>query len=272
MLVSLKQALSGAVRYGFAVGSFNATGLETLQAVVAAAEQAKRPIILNYAEVHSPYVAMEEIAPIMLDYARRASVPVCVHLDHGSSLEACVKAIRLGFTSVMLDASALPYEQNLAETARVVRIAHAAGVSVEAELGSIGPDSDAYTDPDAAAAFAAQTGVDALAIAFGTSHGVYAVKPVLDLDRVARIREKVDLPLVMHGGSGLSKAEFQTAVRNGIRKINYYTYMSLAGGSAVRELIKQSGERVFFHDVAVRAREAMREDVYKAIRVFSLED
>ena len=272
MLVSLTQALSGAVRGGYAVGSFNATGLETLQAVAAAAEQAQKPVILNFAEVHSPYVTMEEIAPIMLDYARRAAVPVCVHLDHGSGLEACVRAIRLGFTSVMLDASALPYEQNRDATAEVVAIAHAAGVSVEAELGSIGPDSDAYTDPDAAAQFVAETGVDALAVAFGTSHGVYAVKPVLDLDRVARIREKVDVPLVMHGGSGLSREEFRTAVRNGIRKINYYTYMSLAGGSAVRELIKQSGERVFFHDVAVRAREAMREDVYKAIRVFSLED
>lgn len=272
MLVSMKQALSGAVRDGYAVGSFNATGLETLQAVVLAAEQAQKPVILNFAEVHSPYVTMEEIAPVMLDYARRASVPVCVHLDHGSSLAVCARAIRLGFTSVMLDASALPYAQNLSETRQVVRFAHAAGVSVEAELGSIGPDSDAYTDPDAAAQFVAETGVDALAIAFGTSHGIYAVKPVLDLDRVARIREKVSVPLVMHGGSGLSREEFQTAVRNGIRKINYYTYMSLAGGSAVRALIEASGERVFFHDIAVRAREAMREDVCKAIRVFSLED
>ena len=272
MLVTMKQALADAVRGGYAVGSFNATGLETLRAVVGAAEQAQKSVILNFAEVHSPYVAMEEIAPIMLDYARRASVPVCVHLDHGSGLEACVRAIRLGFTSVMLDASALPYAQNRDDTAEVVAIAHAAGASVEAELGSIGPDADAYTDPDTAAAFVAETGVDALAIAFGTSHGVYAVKPVLDLDRVARICERVDVPLVMHGGSGLRREEFQTAVRNGIRKINYYTYMSLAGGSAVRELIAQSGERVFFHDVAVCAQAAMQRDVYHAIRVFSLED
>lgn len=273
MLVSMTQALKNAQEGGYAVGSFNATSLESLQAIIGAAEKNQKAVILNFARVHSPYVTMEEIGPIMLWYAKRASVPVCVHLDHGSSAEECIKAIRMGFSSVMLDASALPYEQNVEVTAQVVRLAHSVGVSVEAELGCIGPASDAYTDPDTAADFVARTGVDALAIAFGTSHGVYAVRPVLDLDRISRIREKTSVPLVMHGGSGLSQEEFQTAIRNGIRKVNYYTYMAIAGGSAVKAAMDQIqvGENVFFHDIAVLGREAMMEDIDRAIRVFSLE-
>lgn len=273
MLVSMTQALKNAQEGGYAVGSFNATSLESLQAIIGAAEKNQKAVILNFARVHSPYVTMEEIGPIMLWYAKRASVPVCVHLDHGSSAEECIKAIRMGFSSVMLDASALPYEQNVEVTAQVVRLAHSVGVSVEAELGCIGPASDAYTDPDTAADFVARTGVDALAIAFGTSHGVYAVRPVLDLDRISRIREKTSVPLVMHGGSGLSQEEFQTAIRNGIRKVNYYTYMAIAGGSAVKAAMDQiqAGENVFFHDIAVLGREAMMEDIDRAIRVFSLE-
>lgn len=272
MLVSLNEALRCAVEGGYAIGSFNATSLESLQAIIAAAEKACQAVILNFAEVHSPYVTMDEIGPIMLMYAKRASVPVCVHLDHGSSQEACMKAIRMGFTSVMLDASASPYEENVALTAGITRLAHSVGVSVEAELGCIGPASDAYTDPDTAADFVARTGVDALAIAFGTSHGVYTVRPVLDLDRISRIREKVSVPLVMHGGSGLSREEFQTAIRNGIRKVNYYTYMAIAGGTAVKAAMDRAQGNVFFHDIAVLGREAMTADIYRAIQTFALAD
>ena len=268
MLVSLTQALADGIQNGYATGAFNGTGLETVQAIVGAAEKAGKAVILSFAQVHSPYVTMEEIAPIMLRAASAASVPVCVHLDHGASVELCEKAMEMGFTSVMLDASACPYEENVAQTARVVQIAHAKGVSVEAELGSIGSTSDAYTDPEAAADFVSRTGVDALAIAFGTSHGVYAARPTLDLERVSKIREKVSVPLVMHGGSGLSKEEFQKAVCNGIRKINYYTYMSLAGGSAVKQAMDKAEGNVFFHDICVLARQAMEEDVSRAIRVF----
>lgn len=270
MLVSLTQALQGAIDGGYAIGSFNATGLESVQAIIGAAEKANKAVILNFAEVHSPYVTMEEIGPIMLWYARRAAVPVCVHLDHGSSVEACMKAIRMGFTSVMLDASAAPYEENAAQTALVVRLAHSVGVSVEAELGCIGPASDAYTDPDTAADFVAKTGVDALAIAFGTSHGVYTTRPVLDLERITRIREKVSLPLVMHGGSGLSCEQFQTAIRNGIRKVNYYTYMAIAGGTAIKQAMDAAQGNVFYHDIAVLGRKAMEADVLRAIETFAL--
>lgn len=293
MLVSLKELMKAASEGGYAVGAFNVSNLESLMAIMEAAEETGRGVILNYAEVHAPFLSMEQAAVIMLDAARNASVPVCVHLDHGSSMEACIRAIRLGFTSVMLDASAEDYETNVRATAQIVRLAHSVGVTVEAELGHIfssnmglaeSPEEaetldsyesadDVYTDPATAKDFVERTEVDVLAIAFGTTHGIYTKKPVLDLDRITKIRQAIDIPFVMHGGSGLSKEEFQTAIQNGIRKINYYTYMTLAGGKAVKEAMDQKGadENVFFHDIPMIAVRAMKENVKQAIRVFSME-
>lgn len=292
MLVNMTELMRDAEEKGYAVGAFNATNLESLTAVIAAAEETGRGIILNHAEVHFPLMPLEVIGPIMVDFAKKASVPVCVHLDHGTCLETCMKAIRLGFTSVMLDVSASEYEDNVRDTAMICRLAHAVGVTVEAELGhvfssdigvnkgaiqetleSFESADDVYTNPDTAKDFVERTGVDALAIAFGTAHGVYQKKPKLDLDRVKLIKEKVNIPLVMHGGSGLSKEEFQTAIKNGIRKINYYTYMALAGGKAVKEAMDnvKPGENVFFHEIPLIAVKAMKEDIVNAIRIFSLE-
>ena len=293
MLVSLKELMKAASEGGYAVGAFNVSNLESLMAIMEAAEETGHGVILNYAEVHAPFLSMEQAAVIMLDAARNASVPVCVHLDHGSSMEACIRAIRLGFTSVMLDASAEDYETNVRATDQIVRLAHSVGVTVEAELGHIfssnmglaeSPEEaetldsyesadDVYTDPATAKDFVERTEVDVLAIAFGTTHGIYTKKPVLDLDRITNIRQAIDIPFVMHGGSGLSKEEFQTAIQNGIRKINYYTYMTLAGGKAVKEAMDQKGadENVFFHDIPMIAVRAMRENVKQAIRVFSME-
>lgn len=293
MLVSMKEVLAKASEGGYAVGAFNATNLESLQAVIGAAEETGHGIILNFAEVHSPFISIDDMAFIMIEYAKRASVPVCVHLDHGTSIESCIHAIQLGFTSVMLDASSADYEENVRQTALITRLAHSVGVTVEAELGHIfasdigvgnAPEKaetlesfasaeDVYTDPDTAKDFVQRTQVDALAIAFGTSHGVYTVKPRLDLDRITKIREKIDIPFVMHGGSGLCKDEFQTAIKNGIRKINYYTYMTLAGGRAVKQAMdkKTAEENIFFHDIPLIARDAMKEDIKHAIRIFSLE-
>lgn len=293
MLVSLKELMKAASEGGYAVGAFNVSNLESLMAIMEAAEETGHGVILNYAEVHAPFLSMEQAAVIMLDAARNASVPVCVHLDHGSSMEACIRAIRLGFTSVMLDASAEDYETNVRATAQIVRLAHSVGVTVEAELGHIfssnmglaeSPEEaetldsyesadDVYTDPATAKDFVERTEVDVLAIAFGTTHGIYTKKPVLDLDRITKIRQAIDIPFVMHGGSGLSKEEFQTAIQNGIRKINYYTYMTLAGGKAVKEAMDQKGadENVFFHDIPMIAVRAMKENVKQAIRVFSIE-
>ena len=293
MIVSLKELLSDACRGGYAVGAFNATNLESLTAIIEAAEETGRGVVINHAEVHSPLISIEDIAPIMVDRAKKARVPICLHLDHGSSLESCMKAIRLGFSSVMLDASSDDFESNVRDTALICRLAHSIGVTVEAELGHIfasdigvgGGDveqesldqfanaDDVYTDPDMARDFVERTGVDALAIAFGTAHGVYKKKPVLDLDRIKLISEKTDVPLVMHGGSGLTKEEFQTAIRNGIRKINYYTYMTLAGGKAVKEALDNMAPDapVFYHDIPIIAIKAMKEDIKNAILTFSLE-
>lgn len=293
MLVSLKEIMEDAKKGGYAVGAFNVSNLESLMAVMRAAEETQHAVILNYAEVHAPFLSMEQAAVIMLDAAKKASVPVCVHLDHGSSMESCIRAIRLGFTSVMLDASAEDYETNVRETAEIVRLAHSVDVTVEAELGHIFSSDmglsespkeaetldsfesaeDVYTDPETARDFVEKTGVDVLAIAFGTTHGIYTQKPKLDLDRITKIREAIDIPFVMHGGSGLSKEEFQTAIKNGIRKINYYTYMTLAGGRAVKKALDQKSaeENIFFHDLPMIAVEAMKENVKKAIQVFSME-
>jgi len=295
MLVSLTELMNEAEKGGYAVGAFNAVNYESLTAVIEAAEEMGTGVILNHAEVHFPLMPLEEIGPIMVAKAKAAKVPVCVHLDHGESLKSCIKAISLGFSSVMLDASGADYETNVKNTALICSLAHSAGVTVEAELGhifssDIGTDAtkgksqesldnyksadDVYTDPDTAKDFVERTGVDALAIAFGTAHGVYQKKPVLDLERIKLIKEKANVPLVMHGGSGLTREEFRTAIKNGIRKINYYTYMTLAGGNAVKEYVDsvKDGAPLFFHDIPLVAKKAMKENVKEAISIFSLKD
>ncbi|GCF95699.1 hypothetical protein NRIC_35900 [Enterococcus florum] len=289
MLVTMKEILEDAREKKYGVGAFNTPNLEAVQAVITAAEEVGAPVILQHAEVHNDLISIEEIGPIMIDYAKRATVPVAVHLDHGASYEMCVKAIRQGFTSVMYDASSKDYETNLKETSEIVKIAHAADVTVEAELGHIftsaignGEGSvadsvddyenldDIYTDPDSAKAFVAATGVDCLAIAFGTCHGVYVKEPVLDLDRITAIKKKVDIPFVMHGGSGVSEENYKIAIQNGICKINYFTYMSRAGGEAVRDYIQtlDAEQPAFFDQIAVLASEAMKKDVKRAIEIF----
>jgi fructose-bisphosphate aldolase class II len=194
--------------------------------------------------------------------------------------------------TVMLDASAKSYEENVRDTALICRLAHSVGVTVEAELGHIfssniglgngavqetlenyQSEDDVYTDPAVAKDFVEKTGVDVLAIAFGTAHGVYQKKPKLDLDRIRLIRESINIPFVMHGGSGLTEEEYRIAINNGIRKINYYTYMALAGGKAVKEAMDKMkpGDNIFFHDIPLIGIEAMKQDVKKAIKIFSNE-
>jgi len=273
------------------VGAFNCPNLESLRAILCAAQEMNAPVILNHAEIHDVLIPIEVIGPLMVQYAKEAKVPVCVNLDHGTSFEMCMKAVRIGFTSVMYDASGAPYDENVAQTQEMVRICHAVNVSVEAELGHIFASeigvgeapkkietagncniSEMYTDPALAKDFVEKTNVDALAIAFGTTHGIYKVKPVLDLDRITAIKNKIDMPFVMHGGSGLAEDEFRTAIRNGITKINYYTYMTMAGAKAVTDHLaeKEPGDPVFFHEISLWATEAMKENVKEAIRIFSM--
>lgn len=274
MLVTLKEILKYAEDAKNAVGAFNATSLVSLHAVLAAAEERNLPVILMHAQVHEEMGIsdMEELAPIVVRAAEKAKVPVCFHLDHGTDAEYVKRGMKLGFTSVMFDGSNLPEEENLKTTVETVKLAHAAGISVEAELGSMGAreggsDEDRislYTDPDDAKIFAERTGIDALACAFGTAHGLYKAKPKLDFDRVTKIRELTELPLVMHGGSGVSDEDFRKAISCGIRKINYYTYMAKAGADAIRDNCP-----VFYHDIEINATAAMKENVGKAMDVFS---
>lgn len=274
MLVNLKEILAIAEQEGSAIGMFNATGFDSLQAIVGAAEELHRPVIIAHAEVHNVYNDISMVGPAMLAVARNASVPVCVHLDHGTSKEMIYRALRIGFTSVMIDASALPYEENLAFTKEITEISHAMGVSVEAELGRIvtkpegAKTEDFYTRPEEAKAFVNATNVDALAIAFGTAHGFYKAQPKLDFDVVRNCKEATGIPLVMHGGSGVSEDGFHQAIRAGIRKINYYSYMSKAGYLAAKAEI-EAGHSLYLHDVEYAAMKAMKEDVKRAITIFS---
>ncbi|WP_455126983.1 class II fructose-bisphosphate aldolase [Pseudoramibacter alactolyticus] len=283
MLVDLKTLVDEAARRHRAVGAFNTANLESVRAVIGAAEKRGEPVILQHAELHETIAPLTIIGPIMLDAAKRAQVPVCVHLDHGEDPAYLKQALDLGFTSVMIDASAKSFEENVAITQKVVVLAGQYGASVEAELGRVIrpasgggcddpahlPPDAAYTDPEAAVKFAAATGIDALAIAFGTAHGVYAVKPELDVGRVAAVREAVGLPLVMHGGSGVSPADYRRAIQNGIAKVNYFTYMSLAGAADVHALLQEKGERVRFDEMAEAARLAMQADVERAMALFA---
>lgn len=279
MLVNMKTLLEEAEKNGYAVGGFNCATLESARAAIAAAEELGVPFILQHAEVHERYMPLELAAPIMLALAKQAKVPVCVHLDHGCDFDYVIRAMHLGFTSVMYDASVKPPEQNAAETAQVVRIAHTLGISVEAELGHMptsGVDSDGlapedyYTDPAEAAQFVSDTGVDALAISFGTVHGVYRTQPKLSIPVVERVRKETGgLPLVMHGGSGVSEADYRAAIAAGIRKINYYTYEALAGGRGTYDIVRRTPEGLQFHDVAMNATAFMKENVLSAMRVFA---
>lgn len=288
MLVTLKEIMEIAEEKKIAVGSFNATNLESLQAVLDAAEELGYPVIIQFAQCHEPWIPLELIGPIMVEQAKQVSVPVCVHLDHGETLAYLERALELGFTGIMYDGSTLSYEENLKNTKQAVAMAAKAGASVEAELGSMGKretgagdaggeadDTKIYTDPEQAKAFVEESGIDALACSFGTTHGIYLSEPKLDFDVVRKVRALTnDIPVVMHGGSGVSREDYHKAVQAGVRKINYFTYMDKAGGNAAAAYLNalQAQEPVFFSSISMAARDAMREDVKAAMRMFALAD
>lgn len=276
MLVNLREILKLAEEKHFAVGAFNTPNLECIHAVLHAAERLNVPVILSHAQLHEDVAPLAEIGPVMVQAAKMAKVPVCVHLDHCEKLDYMRQALDIGFTGVMYDGSTLPYAENLANTKKVVAMAKGYNCGVEAELGALASreggastgSGPVYTDSDEAVTFCAETGIDALAPSFGTAHGIYKSKPVLDLDRVKIIAEKTGLPLVMHGGSGVSPEDYRTGITNGLRKINYYSYMSKAGVQAVKTLLEAENV-TFFHDLALAAQNAMEADVEKALRVFN---
>lgn len=303
MLINLKEILTIADQDNIAIGAFNTPNLECINAVIDAAERLNVPVIISHAELHEDVAPLAKIGPVMVQAAKAAKVPVCVHLDHCETLSYMKQALELGFTGVMYDGSTLPYEENLKNTKKAVAIASKYNCGVEAELGAMAareggeaasgkalageggkaasagkaaggkgrpfdPTGPIYTDPDEAVEFCKETQIDALAPSFGTAHGIYKSKPILDFDRVKEIAIRTGLPLVMHGGSGVSPEDYRKGIECGLRKINYYSYMAKAGTQAVIDKL-QAGNVVFFHDLALAAQKAMEEDVEKAMRVFA---
>ena len=276
MLVNLNTVLADAQKNRYAVGLFNTTDTDMLEAVISAAEECRSPVIIGTAEVLLPNGELKLIAPSILAAAKRASVPVVVHYDHGLTFGRCMEALQLGFSSVMFDGSAGAYEQNIADTREIVKIAHAFGATVEGEIGHVGEASandnaatDLYTRVDEAEAYLKATGVDALAVSIGTAHGAYKQKPCLDIDRLRAIRSATDTPLVLHGGSGLSDDDFRNTVKHGIAKVNIFTDLCLAGNEGMREGLEKD---LAYLDIRNLKVEKIKETVKNKIRLFGSEN
>lgn len=244
MLVNMNDILLPAKAGGYGVGFFNAVNVEMARAIIETAEELQAPVMVGTAEVLLPAMELERVAEYLIPMAKKASVPVCVHYDHGLTFERCMEALKLGFTSVMYDCSTASYEENVEKVSNMTKICHAMGVTVEGELGHVGDNagagklenpSDYFTDPDMAVDFVQKTGVDSLAVAVGNAHGDYAFPPKLDFDRIQVISEKTGLPLVLHGGSGLADNDFRTAVKLGVSKVNIFTDIDKAGKAGIEE-------------------------------------
>ena len=275
MLITLKNILKMAESKDMAIAAFNVTSLEGVLAVIEAAEDEDTPVILQFANAaHSKYISLEDIGRVMVAFADKSKVPVCVHLDHGNNFDEIKRALDLGFTSIMYDGSELSLKQNIANTKYAKILADEYGVSIEAELGSMGTEGEngnilgAYTDPEVARVFVNETGIDALAASFGTVHGIYKSRPNLDFDIISGIRKLSGIPVVMHGGSGISDSDFKKCIDCGVRKINYYTYAAKYAGDAIRDMVKDKTGNIYSHDILVEIRRNMVKTYKETIRVF----
>lgn len=275
MLITLKNILKMAESKDMAIAAFNVTSLEGLLAVIEAAEDEDTPVILQFANAaHSKYISLEDIGRVMVAFADKSKVPVCVHLDHGNNFDEIKRALDLGFTSIMYDGSELSLKQNIANTKYAKILADEYGASIEAELGSMGTEGEnenilgAYTDPEVARVFVNETGIDALAASFGTVHGIYKSRPNLDFDIISGIRKLSGIPVVMHGGSGISDSDFKKCIDCGVRKINYYTYAAKYAGDAIRDMVKDKTGNIYSHDILVEIRRNMVKTYKETIRVF----
>jgi len=248
MLVTTKEMLLTARAGGYAVGAFNAENMEMTVAVLAAAQDLHAPVILQATPLMMQFASAALYAAMARAAMENVTVPVALHLDHGDSYEVAVRALRAGYTSLMLDGSRLPYEENVALTCRVAGLAAPCGIPVEAELGAVGGAEDGLsgeasgTDPAQAADFLARTGADFLAVGIGTAHGVYRARPNLDLERLEAIRARVDVPLVLHGASGLSEEDIRACAARGICKINFATELRLAYAGGIKDLLAEKPE------------------------------
>ena len=252
-LVKMKDLLRRAEEKNIGCGAFSVGNMEMVRGAIRAAEELDTPIILQIAEVRLKNSPLHLMGPMMVQAAKEAKVDVAVHLDHGLTFETVDKALELGFTSVMLDASTLPFEENIARVKVVVEKARKYGATVEAELGLVGGSEDGScdhgircTDPDDAVVYARETGIDALAVAIGNAHGNYPVAPTLAFDVLEKIHEKVDIPLVLHGGSGITDKDFQRAISLGIRKVNIATASFNSLTAHVEKYMESTDKHNFF--------------------------
>lgn len=288
MLVNLRDICAIAEQNNMAIGSFNAPSMEAVRATIEAAEQTGYPVILAHAEAHEAFAPLEAYGPAMVALAERSSALVCVHLDHCEHLSYMKRALDMGFTGVMYDGSMEPYEENVANSARAADMCSLYDCGLECELGSMGSREGGeseqggtaeeagavYTDPAQASEFVAATGLDILACSFGTVHGLYKGEPHLSFDVLKKIREQVNVPLVMHGGSGVSDEDYAKAIDAGIRKVNYYTYGAKFAGEAACGVVdaaraKSEHAVVYWHDLTVAAHERLVEDFVDVMKVFA---
>ena len=275
MLVNMKNILRKAQEGNYAVGFFNAVNVEMARAIIETAEEIRAPVIVGTAEVLLPAMPLERVAEYLIPMAKKASVPVAVHYDHGLTFERCMEALRLGFTSIMYDRSTASYDENLKSVAEMVKICHAMGATVEGELGHVGDNegagkllkpSDYYTDPEQAVDFVQKTGVDALAVAVGNAHGDYKFPPKLDFDRISTIANLTGTPLVLHGGSGLSDDDFREAARRGVCKVNIFTDLDKAGRAGIEKGLQSGAGTVM--QLIPHEMEAMKAVVREKINLF----
>ena len=242
-MATSEKMLLDAQKRGYAVGAFNCENMEMVKAIISAAEELHAPVMLQTTPSTIRYGTLETFVALVRAEAKKASVPVCLHLDHGSSFELAVQALKAGYTSVMIDGSKLPFEENIEVSRRVADVAAAVGIPCEAELGKVGgkeddlvAEADTNTDPQEAREFVARTGVTSLAVAIGTAHGFYKGTPVLDKERLSQIRDVVDIPLVLHGASGLTDQDVKDCVARGICKVNFATELRKAFTDACRKV------------------------------------
>lgn len=269
-LVSLKPLLKDAKSKGYAVGAFNMLSIETVRGAIKAAEELNSPMILMLAEVHMPFAPMEYLAPVMVDAAKNAKVPVAVHFDHGLSFESTAKAIKSGFSSVMFDGSNLPIDENIRMTREIGKMAQSMGIAIEAELGHVGlaEDGNEYTlshltDVKEAVRFTGETDVDALAVSIGNLHGQYKEDPCLRFDRLEELKNAVAAPLVLHGGTGISPDDFKKCIKCGMTKVNIGTAVLAASFNKMKESANdgKGGYLGAVNNIAQGAYEAIKEHI-----------
>lgn len=279
MIIGLGEALAYGQRHGIAIAAVNTPFFEGLLATIKAAEATGVPVILQHAQVHEGVMAIEDIGPAMVALARRSEAAFVLHIDHGEDIEYIARGLDVGFNSAMIDGSRLSFEENVARTTAVVKLAAARGFGVEGELGVMTgnengdpdqgvADENLYTDPEQAREFAARTGVTALAASFGTVHGLYHKEPEINYELIDRLCAATGVPLVMHGGSGLSTDEYQLCIAHGVRKINYYTYAAKIALDAARAEAADPAT-ILFPKVAAAATRAVQADVTSFIRTLA---